>query len=211
MAEIWETRYTNEKGKKESAKVFEMFQLFLQQNKPRSLKQFTTDLYFNGQKSEELYTSKEFQRKYKSIQKNSANYKWFDRANAYDNYWRKYNNKLKSEIIADLELSAIQKIINGMERIDKNHQDFCDEETEMVVVGDSLLERKVRKTAKIHSDNEYANSMKTSLETIYLIKNGGTLKTSNKNTDTVKLSADVKQKLDAKTIFDIVDEELDLK
>ena len=111
-------------------------------------------------------------------------------------------------MIADLEVSAIQSILEGMQRIEKNHQQFCEEETELVVVGDSLKERPIRKTAKIHSDNEYANSLKTTFETIYLIKNGGTLKTDNKNRDTVKVEADVKKRLDAKTIFDIVDKEL---
>ena len=209
MAEIWEERYTNPKGKKESSKVFEMFQLFLEQKqRPRSLKQLVADLCFNGDCSKEIQETTEFQRKYNSIQRNSSLYDWTDRANAYDTYWRKYNNKLKSEIIADLEVSAIQKIIEGIGRIEQNHQEFCEEETEMVVVGDSLQERPIRKTAKIHSDNEYANSLKTTFETIYLIKNGGTLKTDNKNRDTVKVSADVKSRVDNKTIFDIVDKEL---
>ena len=41
-----------------------------------------------------------------------------------------------------------------------------------------------------------------------MIANGGATKTINKNKDNVKLEADVKTKLDNKTIFDIVDKEL---
>lgn len=209
MAEIWEERYTNEKGQKESTKVFDMFKLFLQQQtRPRSLKKLTIDLCFNGDFSEEILQSKEFKRKYNNIQKNSFNYKWFDRANAHDRYWMNYNNKVKAEMIAKMEVSEIQRIILAMDRIHKNHEEFCDEENELVVVGDALKERPIRKTAKIHSDNEYANSLKTAMETIYLIKNGGATKTINKNKESVKLEADVKQKVDNKTIFDIVDKEL---
>ena len=211
MAEIWEERYTNEKGRTESARVFGMFQKFLtQKQKPRSLKQLVADLCFDGDCSQEIQETTEFKRKYNSIQRNSSHYKWNDRASAYDVYLRKCYAKQKMNMIANIEVDAIKTIIEAMERMDKNHQEFCEEETEKVVVGDTLQERPIRKSAKIHSDNEYANSLKTSLETLYLIKNGGTLKTDNKNRDTVELSADVKKKLDAKTIFDIVDTELGL-
>ena len=210
MAQVWEERYTNSKGKKESSKVFEMFQLFLEQPKPRSLKQLVADLCFDGNCSEEIQKTTEFQRKYNSIQRNSSQYKWTDRANAHDTYWRKYYSKLKAELIAEKEFTQLATLFERMEDVHKNHREFCDEQTEMVVVGDTLKERPIRKTAKIHSDNEYVNSTKAFWETIYLIKNGGTLKTSNKNTDSVKLSADVKTKLDNRTIFDIVDKQLGL-
>ena len=211
MAEIWEQRYTNEKGKRESAKVFDMFQIFLEQKqRPRSLKKLTLDLYFNGDDSEEIQNSTEFHKKYNSIQRNSSNYDWFDRVNAHDTYWRKYRNKIKNDFIAEKEVDELITIFERMEAVHKNHKEFCEEDTEMVVVGDSLQERPIRKTAKIHSDNEYINSNKALWETIYLIKNGGTLKTSNKNNDSVKVSADVKAKLDNKTIFDIVNKELGL-
>ncbi len=209
MAEIWEERYTNEKGKKESAKVFSMFQTYLtQKQRPRSLKQLVADLYFNGDLSEQVQESIEFKRKYNSIQKNSSRYNWNDRATAYDSHLRKVYAKQKMNLIAQMEMEGLSTMIERMADVNRNHEEFCDEATEMVVVGDSLQERPVRKTAKIRADNDYANSMKTLWETIYLIQNGGTLKTVNKNKDSVKVEADVKTKLDKETIFDIVDKEL---
>lgn len=209
MAEIWEERYTNEKGQKESARVFSMFQKFLdQKQRPRSLKTLTSEIYFQGDNSEKLFESKEFQRKYASIQKNSRNYKWFDRANSHDAYWRKFYQKQKLNIIATMEMEGLVTMMERMKDVNRNHEEFCAEENEFVVVGDTLQERPIRKTAKIRADNDYANSVKTFWETIYLIQNGGTLKTVNKNKDSVKVEADVKAQLDNDTIFDIVDKQL---
>ena len=209
MAEIWEERYTNEKGKKESAKVFSMFQQYLdQKQRPRSLKQLTADICFNGDLSEQVQASAEFKRKYNSMQRNSSRYDWNDRATAYDSYLRKIYAKQKMNLIAKMEMEGLATMIERMAEVNRNHEEFCEEETELVVVGDSLQERPVRKTAKIKADNDYANSVKTFWETVYLIANGGATKTINKNRDNVKVEADVKTKLDNKTIFDIVDKEL---
>lgn len=209
MAEIWEERYTNEKGRKESARVFSMFQTFLMQNqRPRSLKQLVADLCFDGDCSEEIQKTTEFKRKYNSIQRNSSHYNWNDRATAYDTYLRKSYAKQKMNLIAKMEMEGLATMIERMADVNRNHEEFCEEETELVVVGDSLQERPVRKTTKIKADNDYANSVKTFWETVYLIANGGATKTINKNRDNVKVEADVKTKLDNKTIFDIVDKEL---
>ena len=56
--------------------------------------------------------------------------------------------------------------------------------------------------------NNIPSSFTPSSHTHGYIQNGGTLKTVNKNTEKVKLDADVKTKLDKETIFDIVDKEL---
>lgn len=209
MAEIWEQRYTNEKGQKESARVFSMFQTFLiQKQKPRSLKQLVADLCFEGDLSQEIQKTTEFKRKYNSIQRNSSRYNWNERATAYDSHLRKVYAKQKMNLIAQMEMEGLATMMERIADVNRNHEDFCAEETEMVVVGDSLQERPVRKTAKIRADNDYANSMKTFWETVYLIANGGATKTINKNNDSVKLEADVKAKLDNDTIFDIVDKQL---
>ena len=54
------------------------------------------------------------------------------------------------------------------------------------------------------------NSYDTSVKSVGYIGNCGVHKTENKNNDSVKVSADVKAKLDNKTIFDIVNKELGL-
>lgn len=209
MAEIWEERYTNEKGQKESARVFSMFQTFLmQKQKPRSLKQLVADLCFDGELSETVQKTTEFKRKYNSIQRNSSRYNWNDRATAYDTYLRKSYAKQKMNLIAQMEMEGLATMMERMADVNRNHEEFCEEETELVVVGDSLQERPVRKTAKIKADNDYANSVKTFWETVYLIANGGATKTINKNRDSVKVEADVKAKVDNDTIYDIVDKQL---
>ena len=208
MAEIWEERYTNEKGQKESAKVFSMFQKYLDQKQPRSLKRLTAELCFNGDMSDQVTESAEFKKKYNTILKHSSRYEWTDRATLHDTYWRRYYAKAKMNLISKMEMEGLATMMERMADVNRNHEEFCSEETELVVVGDSLQERPVRMTAKIKADNDYANSVKTFWETVYLIANGGATKTINKNNDKVKLEADVKTKLSKETIFDIVDKEL---
>ena len=53
--QVWEERYTNNKGKKESKRTFDIFQIYDNLPLPRDIKELTRIIYFPNQKLQDIY------------------------------------------------------------------------------------------------------------------------------------------------------------
>lgn len=205
---IWEQRYTNQKGKTETKKGFDLFQIYLDMTLPRTLPKFVCEYCFNGNTSKELKKSKEFIRKYNSIYKFYKQFDWDERATAHDVYIRQRNDEA---LIQQFNEFRLQELPNAMKRVSSHNERFDrinENDTEVVVTKEGLKERPKRDSDRTRSEKENQESYSLAVDDVIKIFTGGVVRTENKNESNVQ--ANVKTELSKETIFDIVDKELDL-
>ena len=97
---IWEERQVSKYGKKETNRMFQYFQMYLQQTPPRSVKRLHDNLERSNEKSKE--ESKAKIPKFETLVNYCAVFNWVERANAYDQYQIELNRKNK-----ELQLSKV--------------------------------------------------------------------------------------------------------
>ena len=188
--EIWEDRYTNNKGQKESYKVFSMFQVFLQMPKPRSIKKLTSQLYFNNQHTPEVYDSKQFRTKYNSIKKNSHLYKWFERAKEYDKHIIQETDEALIQQFNDFRLQELPNAIQRINGHNMTYQNIKSNDKEMVVTKQGLMERPKRDSDITKSEKENQEAYSLALEDVIKLVTGGVIRTENRNESSVELKSD---------------------
>lgn len=182
--EIWEERYTNKNGKKESAKVFSMFQKYLEQKeRPRSLKKLTADIYFKGKLSQKVLQSPYFTKKYNSILKNSTRYQWRDRANAHDAYMIKQSDEALIQKVAQFRLQEFENATKRVDGHNKTYKSLKRNTTERIVVKDQLIQREIREKEKVSSEKENQEAYSLALDDVFKIVHGGIVLTQNSNTN----------------------------
>ena len=172
--EIWEERYYCERENTlESPKSFEQFQQFLLElNKPRNLTDLATYRLYGEKKTKPEHRTREWELEYRRLAELSGKYKWYDRAEAYDQYWLKKREQAKQDMILDAELKNIPLIAQRLDAINIDFQKMLNEN-----------ENKLIDSTKAKELN--TKTLKTAVETLYLLLNGGTVKTENKNTHKV--------------------------
>ena len=204
--EIWEERFYNEeRNKTESYKTFSMFQQFLKMEKPRNLKELTKQLYPNATTDKQLNT------KYNSIKRNAMLYKWYERARQYDVHIIQEVDEALIQKFNDFRLAEFDNATQRVTGHNVTYNNIKKNDTEVVVTKNGLKERPKRDSDITKSEKENQEAYSLALDDVIKLLTGGVIRTENKNTDSVKVSADVKAKLDNKTIFDLVDNELGLK
>ena len=202
--------YTNKKGKTESQLNHKRFLIY--RDRPnRSLSKVTQKIFFpNETLSQELTKTPQYQKKLNVIKRASSDYKWQDRAIAYDNHISEQIRNKNANTLTGFFGDELDDAIQLPKIIKIQLNEIVKQETEEIIVDGQKITRKIRPTDKIAMIQKLVNSYDTSVKSVGYIGNCGVHKTENKNNDSVKVSADVKAKLDNKTIFDIVNKELGL-
>ena len=172
--EIWEERYYNENlDYLESNNAFQMFQQFLTElNKPRKVVDLATYRLYGEKKTKPEHRTEEWQKEYLRLKGFCGKYAWFDRAEAYDKYWIKKREQAKQDMILDAELKNIPILAQRLDAINIDFQQMLNDN-----------ENKLIDSTKAKELN--TKTLKTTVETLYLLLNGGTVKTENKNTHKV--------------------------
>ena len=175
MVEIWEERYYSEREDDlESPQTFQLFQQFLLElNKPRKLTDLATYRLYGEKKTKPEHRTREWELEHLRVVKLSGKYKWYDRAAAYDNYWLKKREQAKQDMILDAELKNIPIIAQRLDAINIDYQEMLNNNEEKLI--DSTRAKELN-----------TKTLKTAVETLYLLLNGGTVKTENKNTHKVQ-------------------------
>ena len=172
--EIWEERYFNEKENfLESPKSFQIFQQFLTElNKPRNVTDLATYRLYGEKKTKPEHRTEEWRKEYRRLRETCTRYKWFDRAAAYDKYWLQKREEAKQDMILDAELKNIPILAQRLDAINIDFQEMLNNNEEKLI--DSTKAKELN-----------TKTLKTAVETLYLLLNGGTVKTENKNTHKV--------------------------
>lgn len=190
--EIWEGRYTNKEGKKESKKGFDLFQLYDEMPRPRSLPIFVIHTYFNDEDTEEIRKSQEYIRKYNSIYRLYRNYDWDDRADAHDVWIRQQNDKA---ILQEFNEFRLQELPNAMQRVtghNVTYNNIKKNDTEVVVTKTGLKERPKRDSDITKSERENQEAYSLAIDDVIKLITGGVIRTENKNTGIMGLTADIR-------------------
>ena len=188
--QIWEERTIGKNGKKETKRSYDKFQIYLtEMPKPRSLYDLATFLLYNEKNSKKFQRTPQIQRQYDSLNKLYNNYRWEDRSNAYDNYWNNKREQAKQDAIMEIELKNIPLIAQRIDGHNIDYQELMQNKTEKVVVDKKLVERDIRPIDKTNAKLNNANALKTDIESLYLLVNGGKVKTENKNNTDLNVNA----------------------
>lgn len=188
--QIWEERTIGKDGKKETKRSYDKFQIYLtEMPKPRSLSDLASFLLYNEKNSKKIKKDKEFTRKYHSLYNLYNNYRWEERSNAYDNYWNNKREQAKQDAIMEIELRNIPLIAQRIDGHNIDYQELMQNKTEKVVVDKQLVERDIRPIDKTNAKLNNANALKTDIESLYLLVNGGKVKTENKNNTDLNVNA----------------------
>lgn len=179
--EIWEERYTDSKGKKESNNAFELFQYYLGMF-PRNHKKLCQEVYFPDKKLEKtLINSKEFKKKLNTIYNYSTRFDWKKRC-------KEYNKKVGPEKLEELERfktdMAIKCVKNAGESIlyyDKKKVENEKRKTEKVVVNDELVERERRPNEVADTDLKIEKGKNLAVNNFFIIANRGVDKVETDN------------------------------
>ena len=186
--QIWDERYTNEKGKKESTNVFHIFQHYLKMF-PREYPRLVQEIYFPNKKlTKELQQSSDFKRKLNLIYRYSSDFKWKERVAQRDEYRAK---QLDDDIYIHTKEFIIGNIKNAEQSIilfDKNKEEADGVDTEQVVVGDKLETRKRRQNEKADTLLKYETGKGLAIDNYFKMLNQGKIKTENTNKNTHTIS-----------------------
>lgn len=188
--QIWEERTIGKDGKKETKRSYDKFQIYLtEMPKPRSLSDLASFLLYNEKNSKKIEKNREFEKQYKSLYNLYNNYRWEERSNAYDNYWNNKREQAKQDAIMEIELKNIPLIAQRIDGHNIDYQELMQNKTEKVVVDKQLVERDIRPIDKTNAKLNNANALKTDIESLYLLVNGGKVKTENKNNTDLNVNA----------------------
>ena len=189
--QIWEEKIIGKNGRKETKKSFDKFQLYLTEiPKPRNLFDLATLILYEEKNSQKITKNHKIQKQYNSLRRLYYNYNWEERSNAYDNYWNMKREQAKQMEILKIELKNIPLIAQRIDGHNIDYQELMQNTTEKVVVDRELVERPVRPIDKTNAKLNNSNALKTDIESLYLLVNGGKVKTENKNEADVNLRAD---------------------
>ena len=186
--EIWEERYTNKHGQKETVKAFQLFQHYLNMF-PRDYKTLVQQVYFNNKKLTETHkNSQEFTKRYNNIRKMAEKYDWNERVSAYD---VKSTARIRDEVERDttefiLETLEYQK--QSVRLSYKKKEDDMKRENEKVVVDGNLVERPRRPSEMAETGLKNAQTTSTEVGTLFVMKNMGVEKKESKSDDTVTMT-----------------------
>lgn len=186
--QVWEERYTNSKGKKESNNVFNLFQHYLKMF-PRDYSKLVQEIYYPNEKlTKELQESSDFKKKLNIIYRYSSNFDWKERVAKRDEALAR---KLDEDIYIHSKEFIISTIVNAEQSIilfDKNKAEADAVEEEQVVVGDRLETRRRRQNEKADTLLKYENGKSLAIDNYFKMVNQGKIKTenTNKNTHTIK-------------------------
>ena len=158
--ELWQCPYTDEKYGPEKGASWKYFQEFIKCPTPRSLKHFHEVLSNNlsdmGRKKIPSY---------KTIREYSAQWKWFMRAEAYDNYIRDVEDEEMKKLIKDIRTNALQAM-NDRIQFQNKLREQIENDTEMgtnqKVYGANKNSEALRN--EIASFNDLVNEGKTKLD-----------------------------------------------
>lgn len=190
--QIWKERIMGKNGRKETKQSFDKFQRYLTElPKPRKLYDLATLLLYNEKNSKKLEKTRKIQRQYKSLYFLYRNYNWEERSNAYDDYWNNKREQAKQDEILKIELKNIPLIAQRLDGHNIDYQELMQNTTEKVVVDKQLVEREIRPIDKTNAKLNNANALKTDIESLYLLVNGGKLKTESKSESDVNVKTDL--------------------
>lgn len=186
--QIWEERYTNAKGKKESTNVFKIFQHYLKMF-PRDYSKLVHEIYFPNEKyTRKLRECSDFKRKLNTIYRYSSDYSWKERCAKRDEHLAK---RIDEDIYIHTKEFIIGNIKNAEQSIilfDKNKAEADGVDTEQVVVGDKLETRKRRQNEKADTLLKYETGKGLAIDNYFKMLNQGKIKTENTNKNTHTIS-----------------------
>lgn len=186
--QVWEERYTNAKGKKESTNVFRIFQHYLKMF-PRDYNKLVHEIYFPKEKyTRELQQCSDFKRRLNIIYRYSSDFSWKERCAKRDEHLAK---RIDEDIYIHTKEFIISTIKNAEQSIilfDKNKAEADSVTEEQVVVGDKLETRKRRQNEKADTLLKYESGKSLAIDNYFKMVNQGKIKTenTNKNTHIVK-------------------------
>lgn len=179
--EIWEERYTNAKGQKESKKGFDLFQIYLDMPLPRQLTKFVSQQFFNGDESTELKKSRKFIRKYNSVYKSYQLYDWDERATAHDVWLRRQNDEALVQMFNEFRAEQFPKAVERVNSLNERFEKINHNNTEIVVTKEGLKERPKRDSDRTRSEKENQESYSLALDDAIKLFTGGVVKTETKS------------------------------
>ena len=117
---IWEERQVSKYGKKETNRLFQYFQMYLQQTPPRSVKRLHETLENSSNNSNNSSSTKI--PKYDTLRDYCLKYNWVARAEAYDNHLIEQNRKNKelqlSKVYSDVADFNADELSNSISLVD---------------------------------------------------------------------------------------------
>ena len=193
---IWEERYTSEKYGLEPPSSYKTFKRLLNDKTlNRNLQKLAEQLVYEKIENDKQHSKKiqkeykklnqkeidkKIKQKYSTISTFSSKYNYKERFKAYDDYYDKEHKRIKKEIIREMELENL----NIIKETPKYHAD---------TLSKIHNDKTTSNIKKAYAEKACTESIKTAIETGYLILDEGTTKTENKNTDEVY--ADVKTEI----------------
>lgn len=182
--QVWEERYTNNKGKKESKRTFDIFQIYDNLPLPRSISELTRQVYYPNEKLEKARKNKDWLKKYNSIYSLYYNYDFDERATLHDNYTNKQINEALSIKGAEYRLKIFEKTVSRITLADSEADRMVRNNTEKVVVGEELLERPKRDKDQSKSLLENQQMRSLAVDDFFKLVNDNVVRTENKNDNT---------------------------
>lgn len=182
--QVWEERYTNNKGKKESKRTYDIFQIYDNLPLPRDIKELTRQVYFPNQKLQNIAKSAEFQRRYHSIRSLYTNYDFEARATLHDNYKNRQINEALAIKGAEYRLKIFENTVSRITLADSEADRMVRNNTEKVVVGEELLERPKRDKDQSKSLLENQQMRSLAVDDFFKLVNDNVVRTENKNDNT---------------------------
>lgn len=182
--QVWEERYTNNKGKKESKRTYDIFQIYDNLPLPRDIKELTRIIYFPNQKLQDIAKSAEFQRRYHSIRSLYTNYDFEARATLHDNHKNRQINEALAIKGAEYRLKIFENTVSRITLADSEADRMVRNNTEKVVVGEELLERPKRDKDQSKSLLENQQMRSLAVDDFFKLVNDNVVRTENKNDNT---------------------------
>ena len=179
--QVWEERYTNNKGKKESKRTYDIFQIYDNLPLPRNLYELTRQVYYSNQELEKARKNKDWQRRYNSIYSLYYNYDFEARATLHDNYKNRQINEALAIKGAEYRLKIFENTVSRITLADSEADRMVRNNTEKVVVGDELLERPKRDKDQSKSLLENQQMRSLAVDDFFKLVNDNVVRTENKN------------------------------